>query len=128
MNETSRARTSSAARLPWPRVIARVAEAGIEEAGVVGAQLSRGRVVGEHLRCIGRRDADALGRQQQVEDLGLEHDALLGLGVDGLPVVLPAQRADLRQIYGQAVLLGAIADGGVRAARGVEAEEQAIAE
>ena len=74
MKETSRARTSRAARLPWrsPRRV--VAEAGIEEAGVVGAQLARGRVVGHHLGGDLRRNADPLGREQQVEDLRLEHD------------------------------------------------------
>ena len=51
-----------------------VAEAGVEEAGVVGAQLAGGRVVGHHLGGDLRRDADALGREQQVEDLRLEHD------------------------------------------------------
>ena len=71
-----------------PGAVACVAEAGVEEAGVVGAQLARRRVVGEHLRRIAGRDAHALGREQQVEDLGLEHDPPAALGVHGLPEVL----------------------------------------
>ena len=90
MNDTSRARTSSAARLPAAPA-AGVAEARVEEAGVVGAQLAGGGIVGEHLGGVGRRDAHALGREQQVEDLGLEHDPPAPLGVHRFPVVLPAR-------------------------------------
>src|SRR5437867_2654688 len=44
-----------------------VSEAGIEEAGVVRAQLADGGFVGDHLRCIVRRHADALLRHENVK-------------------------------------------------------------
>ena len=50
MNGTSWARTSSAAREPHEPTLAVVAEARVEEPGVVGAQLAARRVVGRHLR------------------------------------------------------------------------------
>src|SRR5213593_5037153 len=49
-----------------------VSEAGIEEAGVVRAQLADGGFVGDHLRCIVRRHADALLRHENVKILRLQ--------------------------------------------------------
>ena len=61
MNGTSRARTSSAAREPkrWPVRVK--TEPGVEEPGVVGAELARGGVVGHHLGRVIGGHADALG-------------------------------------------------------------------
>ena len=103
-----------------------VAEARVEEAGVVGAQLARRRVVGHHLGGDLRRDADALGREQQVEDLRLEHDPPARLGIDRVPVVGPAVGADPREVDRQAVLLRPVADDPVARPGEVDAEEEAI--
>ena len=105
-----------------------VAEAGIEEAGVVGAQLARGRVVGHHLGGDLGRDADALGREQQVEDLRLEHDPPARLRVDRVPVVGPAVGADPREVDRQAVLLRPVADDPVPRPGEVDAEEETLGE
>ena len=83
MNETSRALTSRAARLPCTAPLRGIAETRVEEAGVVGAKLARGRVVGEHLGRVFGGDAHPLGREQQVEDLRLEHDPAARSGCTG---------------------------------------------
>src|SRR5262249_29961993 len=67
-----------------------VAEAGVEEAGVMRSQLPGRRVIGRHLCRVPGGYARALGRQEQVENLRLEDDALAGLWVHRLPVVAPA--------------------------------------
>jgi hypothetical protein len=92
----------------------------------VGAQLARGRVVGHHLGGDLGRDADALGGEQQVEDLRLEHDPAAGLGVDRVPVVGPAVGADAGEVDRQAVLLRPVADDAIAGAREVDAEEEAL--
>src|SRR4051812_21364536 len=63
------------------------AESGVEKTRVMRPQFTAGWVVRNHLRGVLRRDRNTLTRQQQVEGLRLEDDALAALGADGLPEV-----------------------------------------
>ena len=103
-----------------------VAEARVEEPGVVGAQLARGRVVGKSSRLRIGADADALGGEEQVEDLGLEHDPPMVLRAYRLPELAPAVATDSREVDREAVLLRPIADHAVRRSRQIDAEEQPV--
>src|SRR3954470_18887519 len=62
-------------------------EAGIEEAGVVRAQLTACRVVGDHFRGELRRDRDAFRGEQEIERFRFQDNALSAFGVHRLPEV-----------------------------------------
>ena len=67
------------------RAFDRIAESGIEEAGVMDAELPDQRVVGDHLGGMVGRHGDRLARRQDMEVVGIEDDGAIGAGVDGLP-------------------------------------------
>ena len=73
MKGTSRERTSSTARAQGG-LSGLVAEAGIEEAGIVNAELADQRIERHHLGGVVRRDRHRLARRQDVELVRIEHD------------------------------------------------------
>src|SRR5207248_587660 len=82
--------------------------------------LAARRVERSHLGGEVRRHLHGLLRQQQVEALGIEDDAIALLTDHALPVVVDAVAADLGHRDARRVLLGAIADLAPRVAAQVE--------
>ena len=77
MNGTSRERTSSTAARRW-RLARLVAEAGIEEAGIMDAELAHQRIERHHLGGIVGRDRHRLAADQDVELVRVQHDVARG--------------------------------------------------
>ena len=130
MNGTSCARTSSAARDPLNERVGVVAEPGIEEARVVGAQLSARRVVRRHLRREHRRDAHGFVAHQEIEPLRSQHDAVAVLALDRFPERFGVHRRGRGpcHVEQRRVVAGAVADPTLLVAAQIETEEQAAAE
>ncbi len=111
MKGTSCARTSSAAREPLERAAGVESEAGVEEAGVVGAQLAAGRVVRRHLGGQVRRDAHRLVGHQEVEALGRQHEAVARpRGTPGPRTGAGRPRAPGGEVEQRRAVAGAVAD------------------
>ena len=92
----------------------------------MGAQLTAGGVVGDHLTREPRWDPHALRRQEQIEGPRLEDQTIAGLGGDLLPVVRGLVRPDLGEIEQARVPLRLVADDTVAVAGQVEPEEEAV--
>src|SRR4051794_35298733 len=74
-------------RLAAGEAVVVVTEPRVEETGVVGAQLTARRVVPRHRGRNPAGDRPRLGRQQQVDLLGLEHEWVAALAAPRPPVV-----------------------------------------
>jgi hypothetical protein len=64
-----------------------IAEARIEEAGVMGAEFSAGRLIGHHFSGIVGRHADPFFGGENVKFLRLEQQAVLAMSVLGFPKI-----------------------------------------
>ncbi len=94
-----------------------IAEARIEEAGIVDAELPHGGIDRRHLGGEGRRDVDPLLRGEDVELVGIEDEAFVPARVHGFPELAHVVAGAALHIDQAGVTLGAIAD------EAVEAEE-----
>ena len=96
-----------AAPLPAGRV---VAEAGIEEAGVVDAEFADLGIVGDHLGGMVGRHHDRLPGRQDVEIGRIEDQAAAGAQRDGIPEIQGVVAVPRVHIHQLAMLLGLPAD------------------
>ena len=87
-----------------------IAEARIEEAGIVHAVLPDQRIERRHLRYIGRRHRYALLRGKDVELMRIEHEALVLREMDPLPVLIHVVDADLIDVDHTGITARAVAD------------------
>lgn len=87
----------------------RMAETGIEEAGVVHPEFADHRQVGCHLCGIVRRNGHGLAADQDIEGSGVKDDAPVA-GPDLLPEIGRGIMTDLVEINDARMRLGAIAD------------------
>ena len=101
-----------------------MAEPGVEEPRIVGPHLTPCGIEGDHLGGVLRGNAHALCRQQQIEVLGFEHDAVAGLGYDRLPEVSRLVLAHRPEIDEAAIALGPVPDRIVVALQEVEAQPE----
>ena len=91
-----------------------IAEAGIEEAGIVHAEFADQRIERHHLGgVVGRHLHRFLGRQD-VELVGIEHEALVLARLDRLPELGDVVAGAAIDIDQPGVALGAVADEAVR--------------
>ena len=88
-----------------------VAKAGIEEAGIVDAELAHGRIESHHF-CgeVGGNAHSLLGRQD-VEIAGVEDDGLVPGFADGFPEVVDGVVIQHAQVHRWGVLAGFVGDG-----------------
>src|ERR1700683_3314173 len=62
-----------------------IAEAGIEEAGVVNAKLTIGRIEGNHFRCVLGRNTPPFAGCKNIKIVGFKDQTLAGILVKKLP-------------------------------------------
>ena len=125
MNGTSWLRTSSTARLPAAAGLA-VAEAGIEEAGIVHAELADQRIEGHHLGGIVGRHVHRLARHQDVELVGIEDQLRRPVARDRLPEIERVVVVALVDVDDAGVALGAIADDALGRAAEIDGDGEAV--
>jgi hypothetical protein len=104
-----------------------IPEPGVEEAGIVGAQLAAGRFIGHHLSGITRRHPNALFGRQDIKLLRFQEETVLPVPFQGFPEVESRIMSDFGQIDDMAVFLGPVADDRVfpRASGEVDPQEEA---
>src|SRR4029453_17615422 len=88
----------------------RIAEAGIEEAGVMHAILADQRIERRHLGDIGRGHRDTLLRGEDIELVRVEHEAAVAAQMHRLPELIGVMSADRIDIDHAGIAAGAIAD------------------
>src|SRR5690606_24607193 len=92
-----------------------VAEAWIEEAGIVDAELADERVEGRHLGGIERRDMHGLARDEDVELVRIEDQLVAATAEQRLPEIVDVVLVLAIDVDVGGVVLAAIADEPVRA-------------
>ena len=90
-----------------------VAEARIEEAGIVGSQLAAGGFIRDHLGRMVGRHTNPLLRCENIELLRFEQQAVVAVPLDRLPEIGGGVVADFGQVDHVAVFLRAVADDAV---------------
>ena len=106
-----------------------VAEARIEEAGVVHAEFADQRIERHHLGGVVRRHLHRFLGSEDVELVGIEDQALVGARRDRLPEIGDGVAVALLDVDQAGVALGAIADEVVLAeAREIDADRDAVAD
>src|SRR5499433_192304 len=105
MKGTSRERTSNTARAG-----ARVAEAGVEEPGIVHAKLAHQRIERHHLGGVVGRHLYRLLGGEDIELVGVENEALVLARVHRLPEVGDVVAGTTLDVDEAGVAFGAVAD------------------
>jgi hypothetical protein len=95
---------------PFDLTFRSIPEARIEESGIVGAQFSAGRFIGDHLGGVAGRHADPFLGGEDVKLFRLQKQAVMAMAVERLPKVCGGIVPHFGQVNDVAVLLGAIAD------------------
>src|SRR5262245_11620777 len=105
------------------RLPRRIAEAGIEEAGIVHPILADQRIERRHLGDIGRGHRHALLRGEDVELVRVENEAAVAAEMHRLPELIGLVSPDRIDIDHAGIATGAIADEALRRNR-LEADAQ----
>src|SRR5262249_5578487 len=105
-----------------------LAEAGIEEPGVVNAELADRRIDRRHFAGEIGPNLHLLARAENIELVRIENEAPVGAGEDRLPIVMSRVGADPAHVNDVAVLDRAVADDLLPQPPEIDAQDDALLE